>query len=83
MTDVEPVVSDFAATGRTGRRNALPDILGSTAGRGADDLPNKLAELSVGGTSCAGHYLPIRQACYRVNPKSMTQLKMLDRWCIK
>ncbi|KAI7799457.1 cAMP-dependent protein kinase inhibitor beta [Triplophysa rosa] len=48
MTDVEPVVSDFAATGRTGRRNALPDILGSTAGRGADDLPNKLAELSVG-----------------------------------
>lgn len=49
MTDVEPVVSDFAATGRTGRRNALPDILGSTAGRGADDLPNKLAELSVGG----------------------------------
>ncbi|KAA0708374.1 cAMP-dependent protein kinase inhibitor alpha [Triplophysa tibetana] len=48
MTDVEPVVSDFAATGRTGRRNALPDILGSTAGRGSDDLPNKLAELSVG-----------------------------------
>ncbi|XP_056620703.1 cAMP-dependent protein kinase inhibitor beta [Triplophysa dalaica] len=48
MTDVEPVVSDFAATGRTGRRNALPDILGSTAGRGDDDLPNKLAELSVG-----------------------------------
>lgn len=48
MTDVEPVVSDFAATGRTGRRNALPDILGSTAGSGATDLPNKLAELSVG-----------------------------------
>lgn len=48
MTDVEPVVSDFAATGRTGRRNALPDILGSTAGPGAGDLPNKLAELSVG-----------------------------------
>uniref|UniRef100_A0A8C1D6M4 Uncharacterized protein n=1 Tax=Cyprinus carpio carpio TaxID=630221 RepID=A0A8C1D6M4_CYPCA len=46
MTDVEPVVSDFAATGRTGRRNALPDILGSTAGPGAADLPDKLAELS-------------------------------------
>ncbi|XP_018925577.1 cAMP-dependent protein kinase inhibitor beta-like [Cyprinus carpio] len=48
MTDVEPVVSDFEATGRTGRRNALPDILGSTAGPGAADLPDKLAELSVG-----------------------------------
>ncbi|XP_073673182.1 cAMP-dependent protein kinase inhibitor beta [Garra rufa] len=48
MTDVEPVVTDFAATGRTGRRNALPDILGSTAGPGAGDLPDKLAELSVG-----------------------------------
>lgn len=46
MTDVEPVV--FAATSRTGRRNALPDILGSTAGPGAADLPDKLAELSVG-----------------------------------
>lgn len=49
---MEPVVSDFAATGRTGRRNALPDILGSTAGSGAADLPDKLAELSVGGTVC-------------------------------
>ncbi|KAI4873150.1 hypothetical protein NFI96_014567, partial [Prochilodus magdalenae] len=48
MTEVEPVVTDFAATGRTGRRNAMPDILGSTAGPGAADLPNKLAELSVG-----------------------------------
>lgn len=48
MTDVEPVVTDFAATGRTGRRNAMPDILGSNAGPGAADLPNKLAELSVG-----------------------------------
>ncbi|KAG5846663.1 cAMP-dependent protein kinase inhibitor beta isoform X1 [Anguilla rostrata] len=47
MTDVEPVVTDFAATGRTGRRNALPDILGSTAGAGTADLPDKLAQLSV------------------------------------
>uniref|UniRef100_A0A3B4CBY1 Protein kinase (cAMP-dependent, catalytic) inhibitor beta n=1 Tax=Pygocentrus nattereri TaxID=42514 RepID=A0A3B4CBY1_PYGNA len=50
MTDVEPVVTDFAATGRTGWRNAMPDILGSTAGPGAADLPNKLAELSVGAS---------------------------------
>uniref|UniRef100_A0A3B3R9R3 cAMP-dependent protein kinase inhibitor beta n=1 Tax=Paramormyrops kingsleyae TaxID=1676925 RepID=A0A3B3R9R3_9TELE len=49
MTDVEPVVTDFAATGRTGRRNALPDILGSASGAGSSDLPEKLAELSVSG----------------------------------
>ncbi|MBN3326507.1 IPKB inhibitor, partial [Atractosteus spatula] len=49
MTDVEPVVTDFAATGRAGRRNALPDILGSPAGTGTADLPDKLSELSVSG----------------------------------
>uniref|UniRef100_W5NMX5 cAMP-dependent protein kinase inhibitor beta n=2 Tax=Lepisosteus oculatus TaxID=7918 RepID=W5NMX5_LEPOC len=47
MTDVEPVVTDFAATGRAGRRNALPDILGSPAGTATADLPDKLSELSV------------------------------------
>lgn len=53
MTDVEPVVTDFAASGRAGRRNALPDILGSPAGAGTSDLPHKLAELSVSeGNSC-------------------------------
>uniref|UniRef100_A0A8C8JG19 Uncharacterized protein n=1 Tax=Oncorhynchus tshawytscha TaxID=74940 RepID=A0A8C8JG19_ONCTS len=41
MTDVEPVVTDFAATGRTGRRNAVPDITGA----GPADLSDKLAEL--------------------------------------
>ncbi|XP_029903331.1 cAMP-dependent protein kinase inhibitor beta isoform X2 [Myripristis murdjan] len=49
MTDVEPVVTDFTSTGRTGRRNAMPDILGSSAGAGAADLSGKLAELSVVG----------------------------------
>nr|XP_015214038.1 PREDICTED: cAMP-dependent protein kinase inhibitor beta [Lepisosteus oculatus] len=49
MTDVEPVVTDFAATGRAGRRNALPDILGSPAGTATADLPDKLSELSVSG----------------------------------
>lgn len=51
MTDVETVAPDFAATGRTGRRNAMPDILGSNAGPEAADLPNKLADLAVGGTA--------------------------------
>lgn len=48
MTEVEPVL-DFASSGRSGRRNALPDILGSPAGINPDDLPLKLAELSVKG----------------------------------
>lgn len=53
MTDVEPVVTDFAASGRAGRRNALPDILGSPAGAGTSDLTHKLAELSVSeGNGC-------------------------------
>uniref|UniRef100_A0A8C2D6L2 cAMP-dependent protein kinase inhibitor beta n=1 Tax=Cyprinus carpio TaxID=7962 RepID=A0A8C2D6L2_CYPCA len=59
MTDVEPVVSDFEATGRTGRRNALPDILGSTAGPGAADLPDKLAELSVGDFCYTKNYITV------------------------
>ncbi|XP_029903325.1 cAMP-dependent protein kinase inhibitor beta isoform X1 [Myripristis murdjan] len=54
MTDVEPVVTDFTSTGRTGRRNAMPDILGSSAGAGAADLSGKLAELSVVGDADGG-----------------------------
>uniref|UniRef100_A0AAR2J347 Uncharacterized protein n=1 Tax=Pygocentrus nattereri TaxID=42514 RepID=A0AAR2J347_PYGNA len=46
MTEVEPVL-DFASSGRSGRRNALPDILGSPAGVNPSDLPLKLAELSL------------------------------------
>ncbi|XP_067874415.1 cAMP-dependent protein kinase inhibitor beta [Heterodontus francisci] len=47
MTDVEPVVTDFVSSGRTGRRNALPDILGSPTGANSADLPHKLSELSI------------------------------------
>uniref|UniRef100_A0A6I8R783 cAMP-dependent protein kinase inhibitor beta n=1 Tax=Xenopus tropicalis TaxID=8364 RepID=A0A6I8R783_XENTR len=46
MTEVEPVL-DFASSARTGRRNALPDILGSPAGVTPSDLPLKLAEMSL------------------------------------
>ncbi|NXF86957.1 IPKB inhibitor, partial [Eubucco bourcierii] len=46
MTEVEPVL-DFASSSRTGRRNALPDILGSPAGVSPSDLPLKLAEMSL------------------------------------
>ncbi|KAK1171589.1 cAMP-dependent protein kinase inhibitor beta [Acipenser oxyrinchus oxyrinchus] len=51
MTDV---VIDFEATGRTGRRNALPDILGSPAGVGMSELPQKLAELSMSDEGAQG-----------------------------
>ncbi|GCB62099.1 cAMP-dependent protein kinase inhibitor beta [Scyliorhinus torazame] len=47
MTDVEPGVTDFVSSGRAGRRNALPDILGSPTGANSSDLPHKLAELSI------------------------------------
>lgn len=40
---------DFASSGRSGRRNALPDILGSPAGVNPGDLPLKLAELNLQG----------------------------------
>ncbi|XP_053345613.1 cAMP-dependent protein kinase inhibitor alpha-like [Clarias gariepinus] len=46
MTEVQPVL-DFASSGRSGRRNALPDILGSPAGVNPSDLPLKLTELSL------------------------------------
>ena len=48
MTDVEPVVSNFASSARAGRRNAVPDIQGSTAAGGtSEELPIKLEALSV------------------------------------
>ncbi|KAJ8334836.1 hypothetical protein SKAU_G00404750 [Synaphobranchus kaupii] len=46
MTEVEPVL-DFASSERAGRRNALPDVLGSPAGVSPSDLPLKLGELSL------------------------------------
>ncbi|KTF73792.1 hypothetical protein cypCar_00034976 [Cyprinus carpio] len=46
MTEVEGAL-DFVSSGRSGRRNALPDILGSPAGVSPSDLPLKLAELSL------------------------------------
>lgn len=47
MTDVESVISNFAASARAGRRNALPDIQSSVAAGGSSDLPLKLGALSV------------------------------------
>ncbi|XP_075410058.1 cAMP-dependent protein kinase inhibitor beta [Tenrec ecaudatus] len=47
MTDVESVVTSFASSTRTGRRNAVPDIQGSVTTEGTSDLPAKLEALSV------------------------------------
>ncbi|KAG7159780.1 cAMP-dependent protein kinase inhibitor beta-like [Homarus americanus] len=38
--------TEFIATGRTGRRNALPDILSSHAATSTADLPEALEKLS-------------------------------------
>ncbi|XP_066583622.1 uncharacterized protein [Prorops nasuta] len=53
---------EFLSSGRTGRRNALPDILGQHAGTGTADLPARLEALTTdpdepstsGGTSLVG-----------------------------
>ncbi|KAJ8267688.1 hypothetical protein COCON_G00128600 [Conger conger] len=42
MTEVVEPVLDFASSERSGRRNALPDVLGSPAGVSPSDLPLKL-----------------------------------------
>ncbi|NXE19551.1 IPKB inhibitor, partial [Ardeotis kori] len=59
MTEVEPVL-DFASSGRTGRRNALPDILGSPAGVSPSDLPLKLAEMSLSAGRRGGRWWSAR-----------------------
>lgn len=71
MTEVEPVL-DFASSGRSGRRNALPDILGSPAGVNPGDLPLKLAELSLKGTA---NFHPVSSVVFLV-PISFTYLKI-------
>uniref|UniRef100_A0ABI7XEV6 cAMP-dependent protein kinase inhibitor beta n=1 Tax=Felis catus TaxID=9685 RepID=A0ABI7XEV6_FELCA len=47
MTDVEPVVNNFASSARTGRRNAVPDIQGSAGTGGISELPLRLEALSM------------------------------------
>uniref|UniRef100_A0A672SPU6 cAMP-dependent protein kinase inhibitor alpha n=1 Tax=Sinocyclocheilus grahami TaxID=75366 RepID=A0A672SPU6_SINGR len=47
MTDVEVTYEDFIASGRTGRRNAVHDILGSSGGLDASGLSHTLSELNI------------------------------------
>lgn len=50
MTDVESTYADFIASGRTGRRNALHDILVSSPGGNSSELALKLSELDINKT---------------------------------
>lgn len=50
MTDVESTYADFIASGRTGRRNALHDILVSSASGNSSELSLKLSELDLNKT---------------------------------
>lgn len=54
MTDVESTYADFIASGRTGRRNALHDILVSSPGGNSSELALKLSELDI---NKAGKYI--------------------------
>ncbi|KAG5286209.1 hypothetical protein AALO_G00012230 [Alosa alosa] len=47
MTDVEATYADFLASGRTGRRNALHDILQSPDDSNQRDLALTFSDLSV------------------------------------
>lgn len=44
-----PAFDDFLQTGRTGRRNAMPDIHGQNAAISTADLPDSLQKLSCAG----------------------------------
>ncbi|XP_047664345.1 cAMP-dependent protein kinase inhibitor alpha [Tachysurus fulvidraco] len=50
MTDVEATYEDFIASGRTGRRNAVHDILGESGGLDVSGLSQTLSELNVNKT---------------------------------
>ncbi|XP_069076492.1 cAMP-dependent protein kinase inhibitor alpha [Pleurodeles waltl] len=47
MSDVESTYADFIASGRTGRRNALHDILDSPESANSSELAQKLSELDI------------------------------------
>ncbi|XP_069477342.1 cAMP-dependent protein kinase inhibitor alpha isoform X2 [Ambystoma mexicanum] len=54
MSDVESTYADFIASGRTGRRNALHDILDSPESANASELAQKFSELDINKAGGAG-----------------------------
>lgn len=57
MTDVEATYEDFIASGRTGRRNAVHDILGESGGLDARGLSQTLSELNISKTGRSNIWL--------------------------
>ncbi|KAG9347907.1 hypothetical protein JZ751_003924 [Albula glossodonta] len=47
MTDVESTYEDFIASGRSGRRNAMHDILGAQGDLKPSDLRETLSKLDI------------------------------------
>lgn len=51
------IIKDFQSTGRTGRRNAMADVLGAHKDVSTSDLPLKLEKLSTNGEYHLCHFL--------------------------
>uniref|UniRef100_A0A4X2M3I6 Uncharacterized protein n=1 Tax=Vombatus ursinus TaxID=29139 RepID=A0A4X2M3I6_VOMUR len=47
MTDVETTYADFIASGRTGRRNAIHDIIVTSSTTNTSDVSLKLSDLDI------------------------------------
>ncbi|KAH1178574.1 hypothetical protein KIL84_012276 [Mauremys mutica] len=76
MTDVESTYADFIASGRTGRRNAIHDILVSSTSGNSSELSLKLSELDINkrvGECCTSSFLwPVHQkTCFEVYPQAV------------
>ncbi|KAI5092023.1 cAMP-dependent protein kinase inhibitor alpha [Silurus meridionalis] len=50
MTDGEATYENFIASGRTGRRNAVHDILGESGGLDVSGLSQTLSQINVNKT---------------------------------
>ncbi|XP_038203995.1 cAMP-dependent protein kinase inhibitor alpha isoform X1 [Arvicola amphibius] len=66
MTDVETTYADFIASGRTGRRNAIHDILVSSASGNSNELALKLAGLDINKTEYMCESFQIVGKCVRL-----------------
>lgn len=76
MTDVESTYADFIASGRTGRRNALHDILVSSPGGNSSELALKLSELDINKTGeyvLSFYYIFLKLKCEELECKA---------WCM-
>ncbi|MPC62512.1 hypothetical protein E2C01_056597 [Portunus trituberculatus] len=76
---VGDATSEFIATGRTGRRNAMPDILSDHAATTTADLPEALDKLSCSGRPTTCFSVPLQafpSFRYRKIPKFLNQIRL-------